>query len=223
MNIQTLLQGLVSAPTDLGRGDALLIDTGDWHKGHALAPWHKRVLLPGGGEWQNNRVQEWIDEKWEVFKGEADKLGRGARRIVILHGDLCEGSNGRNTELVTSNMALQRAAAEETARDLMRDGDVVEVIRGTPYHVGLAAESEESIAKALGCEKIEGAHSRYVVSIVVNGVRILLAHHLGQSYSPVTEATAHVRAMVRAAVNCARWGGLPPSIIGFGHVLNGER
>ena len=216
MDIASLLS--LVRPITVPSGDAALLVTSDWHIGSVLAPWPEAVPVDGMTIRQN-KVQAWVDARWDAFFSEAREFTKGRRRILILNGEACEGRHHLQVELVTSDLTLQRRAALYRLAQVSEENDTFYVLRGSTAHSGPSGENDEAVAEALDCsrEEITAAYSRYILKLDVNGVYLHFAHHIGTTQSPVSEATALVTHLAKAAIVAGRWGQRLPDIMGRAH------
>jgi len=201
------------------KGPAALLLNSDLHRGSILAPFPEGLLLEHGLPIGQNPVQKWIDAKWREWHDWAGKLAQGRRRILVFDGDSCEGIHHRETELVTTNLALHRRAVVQTVEGIRQEGDKLFMVRGTSAHAGAAGENEETIAEMLGCmpDKSTGQYSYFMLPLSVNSTKIVVAHYVSSTKSVVSEATALVTQMAKAARDSGRWGTPLPDILVFAH------
>ncbi len=208
-------------PVAISGYDAVVIVTSDWHKGTILTTWPESVLLPNGSKWPNNKVQNAISERWNEFWQYARDLAKGRKVVVIVNGDICENvffNHHFPSGLVTLNREYHRRAAVAEIENVRKPNDIWIIGRGTPVHDGDEGQDAETIAREIGCKQNEdGTYSQYIIKININDVKMLFAHRIGTTTSPVSETTALTSMMVRAARATGLCGAEMPDIMGFAH------
>jgi hypothetical protein len=202
--------------------DIALVCISDLHVGSVVGLWPPSgVTLDEGGQVVLNRVQQqlwrwWKDEFWSEFVPARCKK---RQRVLVVNGDLVEGTAHNAAALCAPDAADQRKAAIHLLGQERRKGDLLYVVRGTEAHAGLSGGDEEAIAQALGCpqDKATGQYSRWHLVFKCNGVIVDFAHHIGMSTSPVSEGTALTTQLVLAMREAGQWGGVLPDLLVRSH------
>ncbi len=114
---------------------------------------------------------------------------------VVLNGDVLQGVNYKDGQLITNKLDVQAFAAEKLLKPLRALAGEFYMIRGTEWHEGKAAENVEQLAKALGAKQDEttGQWTRWDLYLDAGGPVIHFAHHVGVSSVPWYEATVPLR------------------------------
>ena len=177
-------------------------------------------LLPPGlqlgdpaREFNLNRAQEWIWERWQLFVGKAI----AAPFDLVLNGDLIEGMHHRTTQVVDPDPGVHVAIAEHAIAPLAERAGRVWVVRGTEAHVG--PSSECGLAVALGA--IPDPFSRLpawdVLNLAYCGVPCMFFHHMPTSVRKWTESTALGTMLAQAQVAAIRARITAPRVVGMAH------
>lgn len=133
-----------------------------------------------------NAGQAYLWDCWIDFTDRAKAFNPDA---IIFNGDANDGRQRKSegAELSLNLIADQVRAAVECLKVLKRKCPRAKwyFTRGTAYHVGVAGQDEEEIAKALGAERYPsvgtGIYVREVLWLDVEGVVIEASHHIGVS------------------------------------------
>jgi hypothetical protein len=166
----------------------------DVHAGSAAAIWPEGYAV-NGNEIKPNKLQAWMMQCWRYMLADAENLRPD---VVVLDGDLIQGTNPRDGQLTCSRLDGQLGAAAEllkplTAPVVKRGGKVYQII-GTEFHDGKGGENVELLGERLGVTKDEaaGAYGRWELFLDI-GTVIHFTHHTGTTGDPKSEATAPLR------------------------------
>ena len=177
------------------------------------------VRLDGGGTYHTGRFQRamwaWWQEAWDEFVPAATKC----EPYAIVHvGDALDGVHHGSVTQVSHNIEDQFRIAEEALAPRIAKATHYWHIRGTEAHVGKSAMYEEMIAKRLGAKKdSDGNHSRQELRLRLGNRLIHVAHHIGTSSSPYSQATALQKEAVNSFLETGRWGDPSFDLIVRGH------
>ena len=119
----------------------------DLHVGSTVGLWPGRHRIEGGGTYEANKFQRWLYRCWRDLIDSVDDSP-----ILVINGDIIQGLNHRDGQLISSNISDQTAAAQTLLQPLVAKCSRLLVIRGTEWHEGKASEDVELLAKSLGAE-----------------------------------------------------------------------
>ena len=161
----------------------------DLHCGSTVGLWPGKHRIEGGGSYEANGPQQWLYKCWKHGSREMRKAD-----TIVLNGDLIQGVNARDGQLIGSTVAAQVDAAYTLLAPVC-EGKRVYVIRGTEWHDGKAAENVEMLAKRLGAipDPETGQSSWWELYLDLGGPVAHFAHHVGVSSVPWYEATVPLR------------------------------
>jgi len=190
----------------------------DTHVGSDAAVAPPNVRLDRGGRYELNPSQRWLYKCWVEFCAKAKDI-TGRKYILVHVGDIVDGVHHGSKEYISENLAIQRRLAIELLSDLVKDAQKTYFIRGTKAHSGAAAETEESIAEALGGQRDEetGAYSFYELLLRVNGRRIHFAHHVPTTRAFHYRTTPLMSELSRQLSAAIEWRFAPPDMYVRGH------
>lgn len=176
------------------------------------------MRLADGGGYEPSRFQQELWRAWNLFLKFSGEIG-GDKRILVINGDLVDGAHHNTVALATNNIEVQEAEAVAILKAAASAFDEVFVVRGTEAHTQPGAQSDERIAKAIGCEVdvLTGQFSRWQLWLDVDGVVMNIAHHIGTTSSAAYESSAVMREMVAALVEAGQWGQKLPDVIVRSH------
>jgi hypothetical protein len=139
-----------------------------------------------------NRPQQWLHQCWGDF---VQRVQATRPHIVILQGDMIQGTNPRDGQLITNKADIQQRAAYELLAPIRAACDTMYYVRGTEWHEGKAAEDVELLAERLDCraDPSSGQRSWWELYLDVGGPVLHCAHHVGVSSVPWYEATVPLR------------------------------
>lgn len=186
--------------------DVALIIFSDIHCGSNVGLAPPGIMLEEGGEVKLNKVQALLWTWWRCWWDEfLPPLCKHRQRVIICNGDAVEGEKNP-AGLMAPDMADQRKIAVALLSAEIKKRDIVYLIRGTEAHTGGSGQHEESIAQALDLplDPLTQQYSIYRLWRRVNGVLFSIAHHVGVSQSPVSEATALTSELVKAMREAGR-------------------
>lgn len=125
---------------------------------------------------------------WDWFSNKV--RGAGPFDVGLWNGDLIDGKGEKSggTEEVEMDRKKQAGWAAEVIRFVGAKKNYMTY--GTPYHAGASEDWEDVVADKADVTKIEN-EGHYDI----NGLIVSMKHYIGNSSSPVSMATAAVRAM----------------------------
>ena len=143
----------------------------------------KQVQLDDGGYYNPSRGQkEVLWKMWEQGWDRVRELRKKSRLIIVHNGDSVEGTHDH----VMGVVSRRRETQERIHIDCMdwafrkskfKNDDLLYYMRGTKWHVGRGAESDERIAEDLDAIPSEASFSHYHLRLDVDGVLLDIAHH----------------------------------------------
>ena len=175
--------------------------------------------LDGGGGYMPSKLQQTVAAWWHNFWHEwVPTVTRGEPYAVVVNGDIVDGRHHNSTTQITQNLADQDEMAVSTFKPIVKEAAYFFMVRGTPAHVGEAAENEEKIAKRLNAvPDKEGHHSRPELWLKVGDGLVHFLHHIGTASAAAYETTALMREYGESCAEAGRWGHKAPDIIVRSH------
>lgn len=164
----------------------------DLHVGSSVAPWPAKQPLADGGKWGVNRYQKWLNRCWSDMLVEVSHTQIDA---LVLLGDIIQGVNPRDGQLVTNRVGIQCAAAEMLLRPLAEQIPTRYYVRGTEWHEGKSSEHVEDLATRLGCKphpRTESPTWRRLY-LDIGGHVVDMMHHVGTTSIAQYSATGPLR------------------------------
>jgi hypothetical protein len=169
-----LQRAIVAAPADLHVGSPFALCPPTWTLPDGATPLHP------------NELQTLIRSHWLDCWDRVGSLRKGARLIVVLAGDACEGLHHESVQVTTARLEVQEAMAVSVmeeglhrAKFSLRKHDTLRCVTGTGAHDGGGGASFERVARQLTDYSGDGRVSREADDFTVNGVRILVSHKPG--------------------------------------------
>lgn len=165
------------------------------------------IHLDNGAKQAPSKIQRYTWKCWQHFWGEfVPHHTKGAESItVVINGDAIDGNHHQAVDIVP-NVAIQERAAIEILKPIAEKYQTF-MVRGTEAHGGIAEQSTERIAQALGCPKDDqDNHSVWQLWLSIDGVIIQFAHHIGTTSSAAYETSAPMRELVAGLVEATQWG-----------------
>lgn len=182
------------------------------------------ISLDDGGLYKPNKFQKTTWKFWSHFWSEfVPEQAAGAERvIVVFNGDLIDGVHHKTTSIISSSWQVQESAAIDILGKLPApQGFTIHqrfVVRGTEAHSDIGGQSEERIAKGIGCQANEiGEYSAWQLWLEVDGCVFQFAHHIGVTSSAAYESSAPMREMVAGLVEAAQWDRKLPNVFVRSH------
>jgi hypothetical protein len=173
-----------------------------------------------GGHYKPNKFQATLWRYWLDFWGKfvpRNTIGSTCN-ILVINGDIIDGVHHQTVNLISNSWEVQEEMATKIIRAIPFRFDKVFVTRGTEAHADIGAQSEERIAKAIGCEANEiGEYSSWQQWLDVDGVIFQFAHTISTTSSAAYESSAPMREMVSGLVEAAQWGRPLPSVFVRSH------
>lgn len=173
----------------------------DLHVGSVVGLWAEGQPLEGGGLYMPNKFQRWLLECWQHTVDEIRRMR--PKPIVVANGDIIQGTNPRDGQLVTSNKGIQVGAAFKLLEPVARVARKFYLIRGSEWHEGKAAEDVEILGEMLGAVPNEstGQYTWWELYLSLGqpgdpekeSPVIHFAHHIGASSVAWYEATVPLR------------------------------
>jgi hypothetical protein len=153
----------------------------DLHAGSAFSLWPKGVRASTGTIPKPNRGQRYLLKHWEKIKEDVKEITRGQLDVLFNVGDTIQGANGKNEAefLVETDLAFQGKAAVQLLAPLREMSKEFFQLRGSRYHVGPNADTEEWVASCLGATRDELGHScwLWLPDFEIEGVVFDISHH----------------------------------------------
>ncbi len=176
-----------------------IVVVSDVHAGSTMGLCTETARLQDGGLYQINKYQRFLLECWQAFTDELRHLGRP---ILVLNGDLIQGTNPRDGQIVGTTLSAQVDIATELLDPVVRLCSVVYCMQGTEWHEGKASEHVEALARNIGARQKAGTgqYTRPELYLGLGGQVIHFAHHIGTSSVPHYESTVPAReALIQTA------------------------
>jgi hypothetical protein len=172
-----------------------LVVVSDLHINSTVGLWPSGIKGIDGTEYPQNKFQQWLWKNWIDFWS---KIPKGS--VVVINGDMTQGihPNKDGQAMVQSNM-LQSVAAIKVLKPLRDKAAELYVIRGTGWHVGIAGEDEEDIARQVNAVPNEDTEefSRWEMFLNRNDTITHFTHHTRYtSVYPMTGLTKESRGAV---------------------------
>jgi len=182
-----------------------IIVIADMHVGSTVGLWPREgAKIEGGGVYMPNRPQVWLAERWLDMLETVSALR--PKPTLILNGDITQGVNARDGQIVGATLQPQLEAAYQMLEPLKNITKAIYVIRGSEFHDGKAGESVEGLAGRLGAvtEEATGQSSVWELFCAVDGHVAHFSHHIGVSSVPWYEATVPLRNTLMQLAELAR-------------------
>lgn len=166
---------------------AIIAALADLHVGSPFALSPATWVLPDAATpYTANELQTIIRAHWLACWDKLAALRKGARLVVVLAGDACEGLHHDTVQITTTRLEVQEqmaaAVMEEglhRAKFSLRKHDVLRCVAGTGAHDGAGGASFERVARQLTDYSGDGRVSKESDDFTVNGIRFLVAHKPG--------------------------------------------
>jgi hypothetical protein len=147
------------------------------------------LLAPGcvmdeGQEIKLSVNQAWL---WDCWLEYIDWLDQWDIKALVINGDLVQGINSRDAQIISVNEADQHKMLFATLEPLLyrkhkRRIQNIYITRGTGFHSGGAGSREEIIGKLIGAvQDHKGRYSRYENKIFWKQYYFFFTHHIGRS------------------------------------------
>jgi hypothetical protein len=171
--------------------DTILVIS-DLHVGSTVGLWPGEHPIEGGGIYRANKYQQWLLACWQDL---IERVQRIKPSTIVINGDIIQGANFKDGQLITSQISKQVEAAEVLLRPLLDKRRRLFVIRGTEWHEGKSSDHIEGLAKVLGAvpDPDTGQYSRWELYLKSGEEVVHFAHHVGCSSVPWYEATVPLR------------------------------
>ena len=192
-----------------------ILNIGDLHAGSLLAPWLPESDLPEGAHYQPNKFQRTLNQWWLKMVDEI-----GDCDVAVVGGDVIDGKNRRNAQLVTPLASYQSRAAIDLLEPLLRKCQKAYFVTGTAWHEGDGSEDEAHVPKDLGAVYNE-ARSNWFWPVLSLSMKpesrsvLQYAHHIGSTSNPMYETTALLREAYTARIELQKaYGARAPFVRG---------
>lgn len=154
----------------------------DLHLGSAFALWPPDMISSSGAKLNLNVGQEYLWRSWIRIREGVWKLTDGKGPDIVCEvGDSIQGKNkkGDGEFIIEPSTAFQGRAAIEVIQTIKPADAVFYKFRGSRYHVGSQAETEEWVGAELGGVTDDlGYHCwSWMPSLDIEGVILDIAHH----------------------------------------------
>lgn len=159
---------------------------GDLHAGSAIGLLPPSFRLDTGQILVQSELQRWTWERWLDVCNWFSEFELDA---LVINGDLVQGINRRDAQLLTVNEADMHKMALAVLDPLLYVGgkrrtSSIFVTRGTGFHSGGGGSREEIIAERIGAVKNKwGVHSWFENKLQWRGKLLYFTHHV--SLAPV--------------------------------------
>lgn len=154
---------------------------------------------------------------WLEFNAWVDEVTEGEPFDISHGGDAVDGLHHHATTEMSDNVDDQEQGAVAVLKPLFDRAWRRFFVRGTEAHVGAAAQSDNRIARALGCEpNADGHYARYDLWYRLgeeNGPLVHQLHHVGTVGSQAYESTALMREYAEACIEASKMGLSAPDCI----------
>lgn len=178
----------------------------DLHCGHELG-------LSTPDWWPGEKRRKKAQKKlWEFFTTALDDLVKPPVDVALILGDTVEGPQEkyRGIELLVPSVHDQCLIAAEVIK--MLEAKMVYMVRGSPYHSGMAEEYEDLVAKEVGAKIADE------MLVKVGDVWFHLKHFTGRSSIPHGKATPLARDWLIQVLVAARSQNPSANVLLRGHV-----
>lgn len=169
----------------------------DLHVGSTVGLWPEEHRVEGGGVFSANVYQVWLGRCWAHMRAELRRLRPD---FVVVNGDVLQGVNARDGQLITNNISVQQSAAVRLLTPIRECTEAMYLIRGTEWHEGKASENIELLGALLDTvvDPSSGQRSWWELYLDLEPERAggpvaHFAHHVGVSSVPWYEATVPLR------------------------------
>jgi hypothetical protein len=185
----------------------------DLHCGSTVAPWPADQPLVDGGKHKPNQYQRFLNKCFHHMVKEAETLKPDT---LVLLGDVVQGVNAKDSQLVTSKWSIQTQAAHRLLAPLTAMIPTVYQVRGTEWHEGRGSEQVEALAIALGAKShpTTGSPTWRRLYLRTDAGLIDFMHHVSTTSIRQYSATAVLRDALnhRLEMNIKYGAGLPPLV-----------
>lgn len=184
----------------------------DIHEGSTVAPWMPAVEVADGGRYGLNRFQIFLQECWKVAEAEILTLDPD---VIVFNGDLIQGANRRDSQLVTNVPALQAESVVERLGPICDKAKKVYFVKGTPFHEGSLSADVEPVAKQLGGEQNSdtGQYTWDDLFLSLGPQYVAhFAHSIGVTSIPQSEPTMPLRDLLNMISEIERFWSSRPNV-----------
>lgn len=172
------------------KGKRWVLLVADLHLGSAFAIWPPDFMGSCGSKLRLNVGQKYLLENWRKIEKEVKEITRGKIDILCIVGDVIDGKNrkGEGEYAIEPDFTFQGKAALEILNPFLDISGERYVFRGSRYHVGNNAETEEWIAYSMDAVPDDFGHYcwMWLSDLNIDGVSLDIAHH--QSHTIVNRS-----------------------------------
>lgn len=170
-----------------------ILALGDIHVGSTTGLWPPGGLVSEGGTYLMNKAQQWLYQNWERMLQDWERWPRP--RYVVINGDVLQGKQNKDGQLVTNRADLQADAAYELLKPLCESADGLYMLHGTAWHEGRCGEDVTGLAHRLGARKEPATRAPLWWQLYLRHEEVMLrfSHHIGITSVPAYEATVPLR------------------------------
>lgn len=192
----------------------------DLHVNSTVSVCKPETPLDDGGTYHLSPGQQWLWKNWEELIRLATACAAKEKLILVCNGDICEGdTKNRSKQLITRNRATITKMTVDVIEPLVKLAAHTFVIRGTGAHVGKSGEAEEAIANDIEADgPSESVHSWYQLPLVVDGVRMDIAHKTTGGGLPWTARNAALRLAAKTLFEYADRREVLPHLVIRSHI-----
>ncbi len=189
----------------------------DTHINSTVALCKPTARLDDGQEIKITDAQRWF---WDNYLDLLERVDKQKPDILFINGDALEGDDKkRSFQLFTRNPATIKKIASETLEPLINKIPAVYFLRGTGAHSGKSGYLEEDLADDFdNAMEINGNKSHWSLNLIIEGVRISLAHHATMGNLPWTRPNAVNSLAARIQFQYSQDREEPPDLAIRGHV-----
>jgi hypothetical protein len=198
-----------------------LLFVSDIHGNNKMSVCPPTVNLENGGTYHCSPNQRWLYERWlevaEKFKEES----KNDQTVLLLNGEIveCDAKNRGAFEQICHTDAETLRLGADLIDPLAQSADSLYVMRGTFAHSGKAAKLDEAIGEDFDAVKSpEGTYSWYHLNLLVDDIKIELAHHGSMGGRPWTQRNAANYLAADVLMTYAVNGEQPPDLTIRGHL-----
>lgn len=183
-----------------------IVVVSDLHVGSTMGLWPPEQAIADGGAVQQNKFQRYL---WRCWEDLLEQVANMNEPTLVINGDVIDGTNPRNGQMVSNLVSVQTMAAEKVLAPLLAKCGKVYWIRGTEWHEGKVSDDIEQLASRLEAERdpATGAATRWELYLDLAGKVCHFAHHIQSTSVPTYEASIPTREALMLQAEMARFYG----------------